>query len=148
MKKYVVSALVLFFAPAAWAAVADATIFTMGGEVPLKLEVAATPDARSQGLMYRESMGDVDGMVFLFPAPYDYAFYMKNTPLPLDMLFVDTNRQIVHIEANTKPYSLNTRSSGVEVVEVIELDGGRASREGIAVGDHVDVVPPAGLEIR
>jgi uncharacterized membrane protein (UPF0127 family) len=140
----------LWFASAT-AAYADgpcnATIFTTRGEIPLKLEIAATPEARAHGLMERTSLTDSDGMVFLFPAPYDYAFYMKNTPLALDMLFINAQNEIVSITENAEPYSLTTHASGQDVVRVIELDGGRASREGIAIGDHVDVMLPPSLTI-
>lgn len=132
----------------AMAEVIDATIFTKKGEVPLRLELAATPETRVHGLMERDSLAPLDGMVFLFPTPHDYAFWMKDTRIPLDMLFVDEKRRIVHIEADVPPYTKSERASGHEVVAVIELDGGRAARESIAKGDHVRYDLPKTLEIR
>ncbi len=124
-------------ATSAMAEVVDATIFTKKGEVPLRLELAATPETRVKGLMDRDSLAPLDGMLFLFPTPHDYTFWMKDTRIPLDMLFIDEKNAIVHIEANVPPYTKSERGSGREVVAVIELDGGRASAESIGKGDHV-----------
>lgn len=132
-----VSVVMAFAAQAASLPVAEATIYTKGGEVPFSLEVAATPQARMTGLMNRTDMGSEDGMLFLFPKAHDYAFWMKNTEIPLDIPYVNAKRRIVHIEHSATPHTLTERSAGEPVVSVIELDGGRASREGVAVGDHV-----------
>ena len=128
---------------------ADVTVYTTHGEVPLKLEVAATPEARIHGLMQRDTLKPYDGMLFLFPQAYDYTFWMKNTMIPLDMLFVCDKHNIAHIEENVAPYTTAERSSGRDdIIAVIELDGGRASREGIAVKDHVRYELPKGTAIR
>jgi hypothetical protein len=137
-----------FSAQAASLLVTEATIFTTSGEVPLSLEVAATPDARMTGLMDRDEMGSEDGMLFLFPKAHDYAFWMKNTEIPLDILFINAKRRIVHIEASATPHTLTERSAGEPVVAVIELDGGRASREGVAIGDHVRYELPPEITIQ
>lgn len=133
---------------AALAASIDATIYTKKGEVPLQLELAATPESRVKGLMDRDSLDPLDGMLFLFPTPHDYSFWMKDTRLPLDMLFIDEQRRIVHIEANVAPYTKAERSSGQPVVAVIELDGGRASAESIAKGDHVRYDLPPSFKVQ
>lgn len=130
-------------------ATTDAVIYTKHGEVPLKLELAITPEARVQGLMNRESIQPLDGMLFIFPEPHDYHFWMKNTPIPLDMLFVRQDHTVAHIEENVPPRTLAERSADDDAIcAVIELDGGRASREGIAEGDHVRYEIPAHMEIR
>lgn len=128
--------------------VIDAVIYTRDGEVPLMLEVAATPEARMTGLMDRDTIGPRDGMLFLFPVEHAYGFWMKNTNIPLDILFIDAKRRIVHIEAEATPHSLTERKPPVPVLSAIELDGGRASRDGIAVGDHLRYELPPMLEIR
>lgn len=128
--------------------VIDAVIYTRTGEVPLRLEVAATPNARMTGLMDRDSIGPQDGMLFLFATEHDYGFWMKNTNIPLDILFVDAKRRIVHIAAQMLPHSLAEHKPPVPVLSAIELDGGRASRDGIAVGDHLRYELPPTLKIR
>jgi len=125
----------------------ELTVYTTKGEVSLNVELATTPQQRQIGLMNRETLKPHDGMLFLFPTPHDYSFWMKNTMIPLDMLFVNAAMQIVHIEANATPYTLSTHASGQQVVAVIELDGGRAAREGIAVKDHIRYVLPPSVTI-
>ena len=138
----------IFNTPAHAAQTVDATIYTQKGELPLQLELAATPETRVKGLMHRDSLDPLDGMLFLFPTPHDYSFWMKDTRLPLDMLFIDAQRRIVHIEAQVAPYSKSERSSGQAIVAVIELDGGRASAESIAEGDHVRYDWPASFTVQ
>ncbi len=133
--------------PAAASEIVEAVIFTRTGEVPLRLEVAATPETRRAGLMHRTSLAPQDGMLFLFPEIGDHAFWMKHTPLPLDMLFLDRECSVVHIEADVAPHSLAQRRSGQPINAVIELDAGRAMQEGVAVGDKVRYELPEGMEI-
>lgn len=130
------------------APVVDAVIYTKTGEVPVTLELAATPETRETGLMKRDTIGPHDGMIFIFPKAEDHTFWMKNTRIPLDMLFVRENRTIAHIASNTVPHSLTGRHADEPVCAVIELDGGRASREGIAEGDHVRYDLPPTVEVR
>jgi uncharacterized membrane protein (UPF0127 family) len=138
----------LLWAAAAQAQTLEATIHTKRGDLPLVLEIAATPQARATGLMNRDHIGEADGMIFLFPEAAAQAFWMKNTRLPLDMLFVDASGTIVRLTANVPPLTLTPRPSGSPVLAVIELDGGRASRESIAQGDTVRYEVPPSLEIR
>ena len=133
---------------AAAAPTIDATIYTTKGERPLKLETATTPAAREQGLMHRADLSDDDGMLFVFPKAYDAAFWMKDTEIPLDMLFIGPDHLITHIEANAKPYSLNPRRAGSPTEAVIELDGGRAAKDGVAVGDMVHYALPKDMPVR
>lgn len=140
--------MVAFCATSALAEDVDATVFTKKGEVPLRLEVAATPETRIKGLMDRDSLAPLDGMLFLFPSPHDYSFWMKDTRIPLDMLFIDDKNRIVHVEADVPPYTKAERASGQQVVAVIELDGGRASRESIAKGDHVRYDLPPSFQVQ
>lgn len=114
------------------------TISTKAGrEVAFQVEVADTPAKRSMGLQYRKELGSDCGMIFLFPAESPQAFWMKNTPIPLDMIFIDRERKIVGIVEQTVPFSLETRSVAVPSQFVLEINGGLAKRLGIQAGDRV-----------
>lgn len=140
-------ALVFLLPVAAWGATANAVIYTHTGEVPLKLELAATPEEREKGLMGRTELAPCDGMLFLFPKAARHSFWMKDTPLALDLVFVSATREIVHIAPRAKPYSLRAMAPPSPALTVIELDGGRAARDGIAVGDKVNYALPDDLDI-
>jgi len=125
----------------------EATVYTRNGEVPLSLELATTPKERAQGLMKREELAPHDGMLFVFPTEGQHGFWMKNTPLALDMVFVDARQTIVTIVHDTTPYSTSLIRPRKPVVAVIELDAGRAAREGIAIGDKVRYALPATVDV-
>jgi uncharacterized protein len=99
--------------------------------------LADTPEARSQGLMYVTGLEPDRGMLFDFESPRHVQMWMKNTPLSLDMLFIDQHGVIARIEARTKPFSTEMIVSGSEVRAVLELAGGTARKRGIAAGDRV-----------
>lgn len=99
--------------------------------------VADTPEARSRGLMYVTGLEPDRGMLFDFESPRHVHMWMKNTPLSLDMLFIDQHGVIARIEARTKPFSTEMIASGSEVRAVLELAGGTARKRGIAPGDRV-----------
>ncbi len=101
------------------------------------VEIADTEETREQGLMFRERLGPDAGMLFDFKEPLEVAFWMKNTPIPLDMLFIDRGGRIVSIAERTVPYSLTPIGAGQPVLAVLELNGGTASRLGIKPGDKV-----------
>ena len=101
------------------------------------VEVANDPDEISFGLMDRESMDTDKGMLFDFTPPREPAMYMKNTLIPLDMLFIAADGSIEMIARNTVPGSLRTISPGVPVKAVLELNGGLAAELGIQPGDTV-----------
>lgn len=92
------------------------------------VEVADTPAAQEQGLMFRSSLGPDAGMIFPFEQPKFASFWMKNTLIPLDMLFVRADGSIDRIAENTIPESLEPVASGGEVAAVLELAGGTAAR--------------------
>jgi uncharacterized membrane protein (UPF0127 family) len=87
--------------------------------------------------MHRQSLAPNAGMIFPYAAPQPVAFWMKNTVIPLDMIFIREDGTIARIAANTTPYSLDPVSSVEPVVAVLEIAGGRAAELGIAVGDRV-----------
>jgi uncharacterized protein len=101
------------------------------------VETALTADEQAQGLMFRKSLDADGGMLFPMNPPRIASFWMKNTVIPLDMLFIRTDGSIAFIAANTEPYSREPVSAGVPVIAVLELRGGRAAELGIAEGDRV-----------
>ena len=102
-----------------------------------RVEIARTREEQDRGLMYRESLPADGGMIFPKSPPDHASFWMKNTLLPLDMIFIRPDGIIARIEAETIPYSLNPIPSGEPVSAVLEIAGGEAARRGIAAGDRV-----------
>jgi uncharacterized membrane protein (UPF0127 family) len=114
------------------------TIASANGQAhDFQLEVADTEAQRRRGLMFREELPADGGMIFIYERPHVAAMWMKNTLIPLDMVFVDAKWTIVHIAARTTPHSLTPVTAGVAVKAVIELNGGSCDRLGIRVGDRV-----------
>ena len=116
------------------------TIVTRAGvRHPFQLEIANTPETRSRGLMFRRELAPDRGMLFEFgQRETDVSMWMKNTYIPLDMLFIRANGLIHHIAENTTPLSEATISSNGPVKGVLEVIGGTAKRLGIAAGDRVE----------
>ena len=101
------------------------------------VEVARTSDQQSQGLMFRAALAADMGMIFPFPNPRMASFWMRNTLIPLDMIFIRADGTIARIAANTVPHSEDSVSSGEPVAAVLEIKGGRAAELGISEGDRV-----------
>lgn len=102
-----------------------------------KVEIAATSAEQAKGLMFRTRLAGDEGMIFPRNPPDIASFWMKNTPLPLDIIFVGTDGKILNIAANTVPYSLDSVSSVGMTGAVLEIPGGRAAELGIKPGDLV-----------
>lgn len=114
------------------------TIETRGGEThPFNVEVANTPYARRQGLMNRTSMHVDKGMLFQFDTPAHRSFWMKNTLIPLDIIFLKPDGTIHHIHHNAEPKSLERITSRGEVLHILEILGGQAAERNIKIGDMV-----------
>lgn len=113
------------------------TIRSGGRTHRFSVEVARTPDQQAQGLMFRERLGADEGMIFPLAPPRPASFWMRNTLIPLDMIFVRDDGTIARIAANTVPLSEESVSSGEPVGAVLELRGGRAAELGISEGDLV-----------
>ncbi|WP_221792494.1 DUF192 domain-containing protein [Aquisediminimonas sediminicola] len=113
------------------------SIATMKGERRFTVEIAQTAEEQSRGLMFRTKLAPDRGMIFPMLPPRDVAFWMKNTLIPLDMIFIRPNRTIARIEANTVPETLDPVSSNEPVIAVLEIAGGQAVAQGIAPGDLV-----------
>jgi uncharacterized membrane protein (UPF0127 family) len=101
------------------------------------VEVARTPEQQAHGLMERQSLAPDRGMIFPYEPAQPVAFWMKNTLIPLDMIFIAPGGRILRIEANTVPLSLDPVGSGDAVEAVLELAGGRSAELGLAPGDQV-----------
>ena len=99
--------------------------------------VATTRAAKAQGLMYIESLGEFEGMLFIHSRPAKSSMWMKNTLVPLDMLFVRGDQTIATIVTDTVPLSTDAIFSSEPVTTVLELNAGSAQRWGIQVGDRV-----------
>jgi uncharacterized membrane protein (UPF0127 family) len=97
-----------------------------------------TSAMQRRGLMRRESLAANGGMLFIYRPPRRVSMWMKNTLLPLDMLFIDKRGRIVKIAANTKPLSTDLIPSESKISAVLEINAGQAVRRGIKVGDRVE----------
>ena len=102
-----------------------------------RIEVARTEAQQERGLMFRDHLAPDRGMIFPMNPPRFASFWMKNTVIPLDMIFIRADGSIARIAANTIPYSLAPVSSGEPVAAVLEIAGGRAAELGIAEDDKV-----------
>jgi len=108
-----------------------------GGQSRFTVEIADTPETRARGLMFREELATSAGMLFLFDPPRDVAFWMRNTPLPLDLIFVDERGEVIRVSADAVPFSDDRIPSGGVVRAVLEVNAGLAARFGIAEGDQM-----------
>ena len=104
---------------------------------PFRVELARTSAEQAKGLMFRTAMGADEGMLFPMEPPRDASFWMKNTVIPLDIVFIGRDGRILNIAAKTAPYSEEPVPSVGPVKAVLELNGGRAAELGIAPGDRV-----------
>jgi uncharacterized membrane protein (UPF0127 family) len=116
---------------------ASVTIATAGGPQRFSVELALTPEQEMQGLMYRPRMDADAGMLFDFGNSEIRTFWMRNTLIPLDMLFVAADGKIVDIHERAVPLSEDLIASSAPARAVLELNGGTVSRLGIKIGDTV-----------
>lgn len=102
-----------------------------------RVELALTPQQQAQGLMGRTSMDKDAGMIFLFPEEAERSFWMKNTLIPLDMIFIREDGTISKVHDSAKPHDLTSVKSEGPALAVLELNGGTAKKLGISAGDLV-----------
>ena len=114
------------------------TIVTDKGRYNFRVELADTPQTREMGLMYREKLPSDQGMLFEFKRTEMQSFWMKNTYIPLDIIFVERSGRIARIARSARPRSLIPISSRTPVWAVLELNGGLTSLLGIRVGHRVE----------
>lgn len=109
---------------------------TKGKIIRIEIEIADNPYERDTGLMYRNSLPDKAGMLFIYERPQPLLFWMKNTYIPLDIIFTDENLQIVRIQKNSKPLSEQLIPSYLDSMYVVEVNAGFCDSYGIKVGDY------------
>lgn len=113
------------------------TILSNGRRHAFVVEVARSPSEQARGLMFRQALGPRQGMIFPYHPPQPASFWMRNTVIPLDMIFIRADGTIARIEANTVPLSLQPVVSGEPVAAVLEIAGGRSAELGLSAGDRV-----------
>lgn len=116
----------------------EVRIITPSGQHIFRVKVARSREQHERGLMFREHLATDAGMLFDYGYAQEIAMWMKNTKIPLDMLFIGNDGSIVKIARNTVPESLELIFSGVPVRAVLEINGGTSARLGISEGDRVE----------
>lgn len=105
-----------------------------GGLARFSVELADDPPTRQKGLMFRESMPASSGMLFIYERPQRAVFWMKNTLIPLDMIFADRTGVVRHVHANAVPHDETGIDGGPDILAILEINGGLAKRMGITPG--------------
>ena len=113
-------------------------LHTATGDHPFTVEVVDTPESRAQGLMFRQSLAPDAGMLFDFKENREVAFWMRNTFIPLDMIFIAPNGTVETIHVNARPHDPTSIPSGKPVQFVLEIPGGRSVEIGLKPGDRVE----------
>ena len=121
--------------PVSGLAIIPLAVTTVDGEVhDFTVEVAQTPREQAQGLMFRTEMAPDEGMLFPRDPPRVASFWMKNTVLPLDIIFIGPDKRVINVASNTVPYSEDPVISEGPAAAVLELNAGRAAELGIGPG--------------
>jgi hypothetical protein len=110
-----------------------------GGVHPVEVEIADTTPARTRGMMWRTVVPAGTGMLFIFPQEEEHHFWMRNTLVPLDMLFLDRTGQVMGIIAQAEPQSDDSRTVGRPSLYVLEVAGGWAEKAGVVPGGRVEL---------
>ena len=113
-------------------------LITARGAQVIDIEVTETPAEKAQGLMFRTRLPDSGGMLFFYETPQEITMWMRNTYIPLDMVFIRADGIVHRIEARTEPLSENIVASKGDVTACLELAGGAAERLGLKPGDRVE----------
>jgi uncharacterized protein len=113
------------------------TLVTAAGEKKIDIEIAESSEEKSMGLMFRTALPDTQGMLFPYLPPQEITMWMRNTYIPLDMVFIRADGIIHRIEVRTEPLSEKVVASSGDVTAVLELAGGASERLGIKAGDTV-----------
>ena len=115
-----------------------AILHTSDGTFIFNIEIADTPDERAQGLMFRQELAPDAGMLFDFQEEREVAFWMRNTFIPLDMIFIAADGVVRHIHVNARPHDSTTIPSNAPVRFVLEIPGGRSVEIGLKAGDRLE----------
>jgi uncharacterized membrane protein (UPF0127 family) len=110
-----------------------------GGTHPVDVEIADTTPSRTRGLMWRSTVSPGTGMLFIFPSEQEQKFWMRNTLVPLDMLFLDRTGLVVGIVAQAEPKTLDSRTVGRPSLYVLEVAGGWAETAGVVPGSRAEL---------
>lgn len=123
----------------AWAADCTAPLQISGefGTAAFSIAIADEPQERAQGLMHVEALPQFSGMLFIYEAPQSASFWMRNTLIPLDMLFADEDGVIRHIHANAVPLDETPIYGGEDIKYVLEINGGLSKKLGLDLGDQL-----------
>lgn len=128
------------FTTALWAdSCTESAVFLKGpfGEARFSVEIADDPQERAQGLMHRTEMAPFAGMLFVYDRPQPLSFWMRNTLIELDMIFIDPTGVIQHIHHRAQPLDETPIMGGQGLTHVLEVNGGKARTLGISVGDVI-----------
>ena len=117
-----------------------AVLHTATGDYPFNIEIADTPSEHSRGLMYRQTLAPDAGMLFDYGTERKVSFWMQNTFIPLDMVFIGADGLVKHIHAKAKPMDTTSIPSRYPVRFVLEIPGGRAAEIGLKEGDRIEHV--------
>ncbi len=112
-------------------------VVTSRGRARFQVEIAATRAEQERGLMFRKSLAPDRGMLFIYKRPQPAAYWMKNTLIPLDIIFIQPDGKVLSIARNARPHDETPLPSGGLVLGVLELAGGRAAQLGLLPGDRV-----------
>ena len=123
--------------PESGLAVVPLSVTTQKGRHDFKVEVAASPAEQQKGLMFRTAMGPNEGMIFPNGPPQVRSFWMRNTVIPLDIIYIGPDRRVLNI-VRGEPYSTESLPSAGPVINVLELNAGRSAELGIKPGDKVE----------
>ncbi|CUH62670.1 hypothetical protein TG4357_00237 [Thalassovita gelatinovora] len=137
MKQLVLIALALFWpmTAAAQSCRADSVYLKGGwGQARFSVELADNGDERARGLMFRESLPQSGGMLFVYPSPRIVSFWMQNTLIPLDMIFIDDTGMVRKVHHSAVPGDITGISSDSQVLAVLEINGGLSQAMGISPG--------------
>jgi len=123
--------------PAGAADTGTLVLKTDSGDHSYTVEVATTLGEQAKGLMFRRSLPQSQGMIFLYDPPREIGMWMRNTYIPLDMIFIDAKNRVHRIATHTEPFSTDIIPSGGAVAAVLELNAGQADKIGLKPGDEV-----------
>jgi uncharacterized membrane protein (UPF0127 family) len=112
----------------------EVVLSTRAGEQHVKVEIARSDPERQRGLMFRQKLDAGRGMIFLFDHPEPLKFWMKNTYIPLDMIFIAQDKHVVYVEENAEPLTLQARGPDEDSQFVLEVPGGWARTHGVERG--------------
>jgi uncharacterized protein len=113
-------------------------LLTTQGTHVIDVEITESPEEKTQGLMFRARLNDKSGMLFFYEVPQEVTMWMRNTYIPLDMVFIRADGVVHRIEAHTVPLSEDIVASRGDVTACLELAGGAAERLGLKPGDRVE----------